>query len=205
MEAHPDPPKLDREAPFYDHIVCLGKFAPSLSPHLRNKIRESLHSDGALKEVENAIFQYDKSFRALASTTQAIDLVGGGVKTNALPESAWAVVNHRISTQSSVNSTKERDSALFVELAEKFGLRYQAFGKSISTQGKNGLLMLEDAFGTSLEPAPVTPTTAESEPFILLSGSIKSSYASRVRQTNQGTEEIFIAPGHSTGNTGTLY
>jgi len=40
----------------------------------------------------------DIKVKSLFGTTQAIDLVGGGVKTNALPENAWAVVNHRIST-----------------------------------------------------------------------------------------------------------
>ncbi|THU78960.1 hypothetical protein K435DRAFT_698985 [Dendrothele bispora CBS 962.96] len=31
-------------------------------------------------------------------TTQALDLISGGVKTNALPERASAVINHQIST-----------------------------------------------------------------------------------------------------------
>jgi len=34
---------------------------------------------------------------SLVTTTQAIDLIEGGVKSNALPELVWAVVNHRIS------------------------------------------------------------------------------------------------------------
>ena len=44
----------------------------------------------------------DPFYSAVIGTTQAIDLVQGGVKTNALPEEAWAVVNHRIATQRSV-------------------------------------------------------------------------------------------------------
>ena len=52
------------------------------------------------------------------TTTQAIDLVQGGVKANALPlpEEAWAVVNHRIATQRSVtlsdNSARNRSRHL---------------------------------------------------------------------------------------------
>lgn len=41
----------------------------------------------------------DPAFKALVGTTQAIDLIQGGVKTNALPEQAWAVVNHRLATE----------------------------------------------------------------------------------------------------------
>ena len=31
--------------------------------------------------------------------TQAIDMIQGGVKANALPEQVWVVINHRISTE----------------------------------------------------------------------------------------------------------
>jgi len=47
----------------------------------------------------------DIELKSLIGTTQAIDLIQGGVKTNALPEEAWAVVNHRIATQRWVRET----------------------------------------------------------------------------------------------------
>lgn len=65
---------------------------------MKNAVKESASSDKALKAVENYFFK-DLAFRSLAGTTQAIDLIGGGVKTNALPEQAWGVVNHRIATE----------------------------------------------------------------------------------------------------------
>jgi Gly-Xaa carboxypeptidase len=37
------------------------------------------------------------------STTQAVDIVGGGVKVNALPEEAHVVVNHRLSVDDSIS------------------------------------------------------------------------------------------------------
>lgn len=39
----------------------------------------------------------DRSMKNLIGTTQAIDLISGGIKANALPEQAAAIVNHRIS------------------------------------------------------------------------------------------------------------
>jgi Gly-Xaa carboxypeptidase len=47
------------------------------------------------------VFQ-DPMLKSLIGTTLAIDLINGGVKTNALPERAWAVVNHRIATERSI-------------------------------------------------------------------------------------------------------
>lgn len=56
------------------------------------------HCDEALRAAEEELFK-DRTFMSLVGTTQAIDLVDGGVKVNALPEQAWAIVNHRISTE----------------------------------------------------------------------------------------------------------
>lgn len=99
LESNPIQPHIERNTPIYSYIHCLAEHGQSLSPSLRKAIKASLHSDKALKKVEEELLQ-TKQFRALVGTTQAEDLVGGGVKTNALPEQAWAVVNHRIATQS---------------------------------------------------------------------------------------------------------
>ena len=81
----------------YQKTQCLAAYAPDLPKSVRKAIKKSTKSDKALREAEKALFK-DVRFKALVGTTQAIDLIGGGVKTNALPESAWAVVNHRIAT-----------------------------------------------------------------------------------------------------------
>lgn len=60
---------------------------------LRSDIIQSVTSDEALRRVEKAV---PPVLRPLFGTTQAIDLITGGVKINALPEEASAVVNHRI-------------------------------------------------------------------------------------------------------------
>lgn len=79
-------------------MQCLAEHAPLLPSKVKKAIRKSVHCDKALKKVEEYFFQVP-SFKSLVGTTQAIDLIGGGVKTNALPEQAWAVVNHRIATE----------------------------------------------------------------------------------------------------------
>lgn len=135
-------------------------------------------------------------YKAETGTTQAVDMIGGGVKTNALPESAWAVVNHRIGEsrfatfisflrcgnsrlKSSVQELQTRMSGLLAPLAERFNLSLSAFGNS--TSGDNaGSLILSDAFGTALNPSPITPTFG-SGPWELLSGTIISTIKSSIR------------------------
>ena len=43
--------------------------------------------------------------RLVLKATQAVDVIEGGVKVNALPKSAHAIVNHRIAPYSSVAKT----------------------------------------------------------------------------------------------------
>lgn len=91
-------PQLDRDTPMYNSVQCVGQHAKELPAHFRALIKRSVHSDRALHKLEAELIK-DQEYKSLIGTTQAIDLIQGGVKTNALPEEAWAVVNHRIATQ----------------------------------------------------------------------------------------------------------
>ena len=76
-------------------------------------------------------------------------------------------------------------------------MTYNAFGETLHT-GSAGTLTLSDAWGNALEPAPVTPT--DEAPYKLLSGTIRAAYGTR--RNADGEEDIKIAPGIMTGNTG---
>ena len=157
----------------------------------------------------------------LVGTTQAIDLIQGGVKTNALPERAWAVVNHRIATErfiilapingrnsdvcfSSVAAVKAYDTRLLKKLAASFNLTYKAFGAMVSREGipSDGTLTLSDAWGTALEPAPVSPTDENATAYQLLSGTIKATY--NAHRSLDGDDHLYVSPGIMSGNTGQL-
>lgn len=77
-------------------LQCIAEHAKFVPSNLRRIIKKSVHSDKALESLQSFILK-DKDLYSLVTTTQAIDLIGGGVKSNALPELAWAVVNRRIS------------------------------------------------------------------------------------------------------------
>ncbi len=66
-----------------------------MSDELRKLIIRSTTSDKALDALTKEISK-DRLFKSLIGTTQAIDIIHGGVKANALPEQAYALVNHRI-------------------------------------------------------------------------------------------------------------
>lgn len=94
----------------------------------------------------------------------------------------------------------KHDTVVLKYLAEKLNLSYTAFGKEVYTGSgaKHGSLEISDAWGTALEPAPITPMDGEA--FKLLSGTIKTTFNAHRKYKN--TEEIVVAPGIMTGNTG---
>lgn len=211
LEANPFKAQLARNSPIYKSVQCLAAHAPDLPEHLRKDIFASAYSDEALHAAENALFT-NLAFKNLVGITQAIDIVQGGVKVNALPEQAWAVVNHRISTESSITQTKARDIDLLKPLASKFNLAYTAFGESIryddhfTVPSTYGNLTLSEAFGkVGLEPAPVTPTEGDdAAPYTILSGSIKAAF-NRHRGIEGDVDAVVVSPGVLSGNTDTTY
>jgi hypothetical protein len=104
---------------------------------------------------------------------------------------------------SSVAEVISKDTALLEPLAAKFNLSFTAFGTRITDPAlpSYGSLVAYDAWGTHLEPAPVSPYTgAESAAYQLLSGTIKSVY--NTHRGLEGNDNVKVQPGYMTGNTG---
>ncbi|KAG0709347.1 hypothetical protein DFH29DRAFT_1027583 [Suillus ampliporus] len=203
-EKHPFEVHLTRGSPTYRNIQCMAQHAPGVSPSLKKHMLRAEHCDRALRAAEKELFE-DRGFMSLVGTTQAINLVEGGVKVNALPEQAWAVVDHRISTESSLATTRARDIKLLESLANDFNLSYTAFGTHISNADapSYGTLTLSDAFVEGLEPSPVTPSGQDAAPFQLLSGTIKTTYNSH--RNISGSDAIIVSPSIKGGNTDTRF
>ncbi|KAI0630735.1 carboxypeptidase S [Trametes polyzona] len=202
LEDNPHVPHLNRSGIYYSLLQCQATHDPGLDPHLRTLITHSRKSDKALHALEAELARTDRRFGALAGTTQAVDIVRGGVKTNALPERAEAIVNHRIDVHSSVAALQARIKSVVGPVVERLGLDLDAFGEKVERGGSKGLLRISDAFGTALEPAPVTPL-GEGGPFELLSGTIIGVLGASNRTGYD--KKTFIAPGMSTGNTDTKH
>ncbi|KAE9390692.1 carboxypeptidase S [Gymnopus androsaceus JB14] len=199
FEKNPYPVELARDTVPYDNLVCMAAHSRDIPHSLKRAIFRSGHSNAALHRVEKDFVLQDKFYSSLVGTTQAVDIVSGGVKSNALPESAFAIINHRINTLSSVNETAARDTQTITSLAQSLGLTLKAFGEDVipesfyttshcssqssSASSSKGHIELSLAFNHELEPAPRTPTSGkESKPWDFLSGTIKATYYSHRAQ-----------------------
>jgi len=101
---------------------------------LRSALQESSKSPRASKRVEKLkrrlLKLLPEDLRESFVTSQAVDLISGGVKVNALPEEATTVINHRIDISSSVAEVRERIAGTLRPYAEKKGIELDAWGNA---------------------------------------------------------------------------
>ena len=96
--------------------------------------------------------------------------------------------------QSSVSALQDSITKKLLPLAEKYNLTLSSFSQSNLTTGGAGTLTSSDAWGTALDPAPVTPTEGdEASAYRLLSGVIRHT---------RGKKVTAVSPAIMSGNTG---
>lgn len=113
----------------------------------------------------------DRIVRAFLGTTQAVDLISGGVKVNAIPEQARATVNFRIDFTSSVAETFDRVVGILRPVVEGLNLTMAVPGQT--TDASVDVVRLSNGHGGNfgLEPAPLTPTKGRA--FELIAGTTR--------------------------------
>ncbi|EKM49934.1 uncharacterized protein PHACADRAFT_130350 [Phanerochaete carnosa HHB-10118-sp] len=198
LEAHPHETVLSREGTAFQELQCAASYGPEVPDVIRRLVKAAVDDDKALEQLQTAFLEWQPAAAAEISTTQAVDIVFGGVKVNALPEKVTAIVNHRIAEHSSVRELQERTAKILKPVAERYNLTLDAFGKNMTTGG-SGRLALSDAFGTALEPSPVTPT-GHSPPYVLLAGTIVEAMR---KKFGAGGPKVVVQPTLALGNTDT--
>lgn len=141
MRDHPEMPDTLRHALYkleYAERALDNRFAAGATGVLPLPERVFLHlAPRALKHSrvdkarQGVLDVLDYNMLSLLKTTQAEDVIHGGVKVNALPESATALINHRIATYSRIADVEHRYKRLLTPLAEELGLSLTAFGEEL--------------------------------------------------------------------------
>ncbi|KAF2735266.1 vacuolar carboxypeptidase-like protein Cps1 [Polyplosphaeria fusca] len=195
IEANPYEPHLDERNPFLGLLECGAEHAPDFPKKLKKLLHKRDAKAGAFSKDPLALeaAKAGPGVKYLMTTSVAIDLIHGGVKTNALPERTSFTVNHRINVGSCSSVILEKISHLASQIAHKYNLTVNEWNKSESPSSIT--LSYRD---TLLEPAPVTPTFSASDPdkalpYHVLAGTTRALY------------DVYVAPGIMTGNTDTRY
>ncbi|KAF1957111.1 vacuolar carboxypeptidase-like protein Cps1 [Byssothecium circinans] len=209
IESSPYEPYLDEENPYLSLLYCGAEHAPDFPKPLKKLLhkREKKHSHTCTKKSKKDHLALEAAkagpaIKYLFTTSVAVDLISGGVKTNALPERTAFTVNHRINVGSSSKAVFNHITSLAAQIARKYNLTLTPFN---GTESPSSITLR--ARDTLLEPAPVTPTFLSSQsstshsgvsdltPYEVLSGTTRALYS----------DSLFVAPGIMTGNTDTRY
>ncbi|TKA70932.1 hypothetical protein B0A55_06124 [Friedmanniomyces simplex] len=188
---------LADESPLLGLMQCGASHAPDFPPKLEKllgKRSNSLHQTCKARPDDLALeaAKAGPSVKYLMQTSQAVDVISGGVKVNALPERTTVTVNHRINIGDTPETVWEHLTALAKPIAEKYNLTLHAFDGT-----KEAPLSISlSASETTLNVAPITPTDLDTiSPYAILAGTTRAIYG----------EHVVVAPGMMTGNTDTRY
>ncbi len=221
LEAHPHPPRRETSSPIWGFLQCAAAHAemPKDIAKALSRAQKSDKARGALVDllIKRGIGSSQtgpgqgSAVRALLSTTQAADMVRGGVKVNALPELVEVIVNHRLDVSSSIAELKARVFDTLAPVAAELDLVIEGYGRRHEPEGNpKGTVHLGDCgFSEDLEPAPISPSDVSSPAWRMLAGTSRGVWASR-RGVGDGQiatlaehEELVMAPFMMTGNTDT--
>lgn len=194
-------PQYSEQNSLWESLECIAEYNDNLNPEFKEAILKRDVSP-YYREKLLSILSANPQFKGLIETSQAFDIISGGVKANALPEDAYAVVNHRIDVGSSVKEVFERDLAMARIIAKTYDFGLIMEDKVIIPETTNGVIRVEK-FGDSIEPAPVSP---QNEVYDLFKKTIYNTFYNGY-MSGQDTDDITFAvsPTTVTPNTDTLY
>lgn len=197
LEKSPYNPRLTQENPFRRVLECKAKYSPdSVQPWLKDALQS-----GEEENIAQRLAEDERDDRWLMQTSQAVDIISGGIKVNALPEQIKVTINHRIAPHESIEFVNNHMENILVPLAKDFGIKIIEAGSgddasNITTMGDTGTLTFH--YPQSLVVAPISPT--KGYVWELFSGTLR-----HVFQTTESANGRTVIPVGDimTGNTDT--
>ncbi|KAJ4137163.1 hypothetical protein NW768_002744 [Fusarium equiseti] len=196
IEKTPYAPQLHEDNPLLDFLWCGAEHAPGFMMGLKYLLPKR-GSNGILESVRRMLFprlvsKVNRMAGYLISTTQAVDVIHGGVKVNALPERTTVLINHRINIGDTSALIRQKLTKITSEVAKRHNLTLHAFDNSTEEESSITIRFM----GSVLEPAPISPTyTTGESPWSILASTTRSLYG----------KEVVMAPGIMPANTDTKY
>ncbi|EDK46201.1 Gly-Xaa carboxypeptidase [Lodderomyces elongisporus] len=204
IEKDPFEPILTPENPIFEYFQCLAVHDPKnkIPKFFKKTILRAAYDKFANAKLVEAISK-NRITKYLIRTSQALDIINGGVKANALPENTKLLVNHRIAIESNVADTIKHFNKRVIEVAKEHNLKVVSFNETVyepKEYNGAGVFNIYSTHG-GLESAPVTPSNDTVWKY--LSGVTRHVFEDLVF-TNI-SYPIVSSPSIMTGNTDTRY
>ncbi|KAI1764439.1 carboxypeptidase S [Hypoxylon sp. FL1150] len=199
LENNPYSPRLTLSSPFRRVLECRARYsADDVQPWLRDALL-----NGDEKEIAEKLAEEDTEEKWLMQTSQAIDVISGGVKVNALPESVRLQVNHRVALHESAQQINDHIREVLAPVIEKYDLDFQGFNTSntgsLNLETGSSRILAAESLQT-LDPAPISPT--DNGVWLVFSGTLRQVFET----TESGKGKTVVPVGNiMTGNTDTVH
>ncbi|WVQ75706.1 hypothetical protein IAR50_005336 [Cryptococcus sp. DSM 104548] len=228
IEAHPHELSLPTYSAIYGFLECAAGHAADLPEGFRKSVLRAAGGDErALKSLPEEFVDvgFDgvpagpgqgSVLRALLGTTQATDIINGGVKVNALPEVVSAKINHRVNIDSNSSAVASRLLHLLTPLAQTYNLSLSLNSSSTPSSGPivkggAGQIILDDG-GRIGEAAPISPFDIDNGVWDVFAGTARGVWASRREVSEDGSlvhlhagKDLVVTPFLPLGNTDTRH
>ncbi|KAK6586713.1 hypothetical protein PZA11_000003 [Diplocarpon coronariae] len=131
IESTQYPTRLYDENPHFTQLQCGVAFSPNFDPKLREFLDKRLQSRGTCNANKHPLAleaaKLGPGTKYLLQTSQAVDIISGGAKINALPECAQDIVNQRVNVREIARVFFDHLAQVAAHVADKHGLKLQAF------------------------------------------------------------------------------
>lgn len=194
IENNPFPGKVTPRNPMFRFLECGAVHAPesNFPTAVRRKLSKAARNDSATQEQ---LAQALEDMRYQFKTSQSVGKINGGIKINAIPETASTSVNLRLAIETSIAQVEAHYESLIIPIARKHGMIFEGFHSPCNHLEKRKICL----FGVdALEPAPVSPIDADA--FHILSGTIKN-----VLKPLGQDDELIVTPYLMPANTDTKF
>lgn len=200
LEAHPHAPGLSPDNPLLAWMFCLLD-DPSVDQRTKKMIRDAATGQSKRTRLAEYLVKTFPMVRPLLTTTQAADVIQGGVKANALPESTSLIVNHRIALHSNIADLKEHLTKVLSTLSKKLEVPLFAFEDDVK-KSEHGIYV--EALNP-LDVAPVSPLDSNAWVTVKLHCSVNGAAHKLTIEQFSGAirhvfgEDVVVAPSIMTG------
>lgn len=122
LEANPYQPKIIRDSPIHKRLICQARYSPNTQPKVEELLRKNDFDALAAEFASTSSLN-----RFVVQTSQAIDLINGGVKINAMPEVVTLAANYRVAHHERPVQVQHKAIQVIANVVEKYGLQVDAF------------------------------------------------------------------------------
>jgi Gly-Xaa carboxypeptidase len=199
LESNPYKPKLIEGSPIHSHYICQARYSPDANPKITKLVKS-----GDLETLTEELASIERAIRYRLQTSQAVDLIAGGAKINAMPEKIRIGVNHRVAPHDTISTVKNKILEDIKPTVKKYSLAVKAFEEDQVT----GLEMFNLAesvdYNGTLTLTVSEPTLAA--PISPMHGKVWETFSGSIQHTFAFANGTVVPVGElMTGNTDTRH